>query len=280
LRTRHAGDSGSCYGETCECTQFRCDHTRCGWKPREEPEYEAHDFIEKGHCAACAKDFEDQVKRARMIPRPEPKRLSLTTVCACSHVNNWHVRTDHNDTHCAAVDCPCGAFRASSEDEKSLPPCTCGPDEACGDPCDYESRCNGCGHHGGEGCGCPAHAFVSFEHCDRCAGTWLLRNAGEEPPLTPEEEEEAAPEVAVDDFGQPIRECYACDRVGCSGCAPPQPERRPPYAVAYSVQGHLFEVALPGDATVRAVDGALVIQHHLGPVAGIVSVLPVINKES
>jgi hypothetical protein len=60
---------------------------------------------------------------------------------------------------------------------------------------------------------------------------------------------------------------------------PPQPDRRPPYAVSYSVQGHLFEVALPGDASVRAVDGALVIQHHLGPVLGIVQVLPVINEE-
>lgn len=59
---------------------------------------------------------------------------------------------------------------------------------------------------------------------------------------------------------------------------PPQPERRPPYAVAYSVQGHLYEVALPGDAAVKAVDGALIIQHHLGPVAGIVQVLPVINE--
>jgi hypothetical protein len=198
-------------GDNClDCAEFRCDHTRCGWKPREEP-----------------------------------KRLSLTAVCACSHVNNWHVRTDHNDTHCAAVDCPCGAFRTSSEAEEE------------------------------------AHDFSSPSHCKACMKAWIGPDAvlGDEPPLTPEEEEEAAPEVAVDDFGQPIRECYACDRVGCSGCAPPQPERRPPYAVAYSVQGHLFEVALSGDATVRAVDGALVIQHHLGPVAGIVSVLPVINKE-
>jgi hypothetical protein len=61
---------------------------------------------------------------------------------------------------------------------------------------------------------------------------------------------------------------------------PPQPERRPPYAVAYSVQGHLYEVAVSGDASVKAVDGALVIQHHLGPVAGICQVLPVINEES
>lgn len=53
-----------------------------------------------------------------------------------------------------------------------------------------------------------------------------------------------------------------------------QPLRRPPYAVAYSVLGHLYEVALPGDATVEAVDGALVIRHGLGPVAGICAVNP------
>ena len=61
--------------------------------------------------------------------------------------------------------------------------------------------------------------------------------------------------------------------------APPQPERRPPYAVAYAVQGHLYEVALPGDATVEAVDGALVIRHSLGQVAGIVAVNPMSTKE-
>ncbi|MEU3522313.1 hypothetical protein AB0E62_00295 [Streptomyces sp. NPDC038707] len=59
---------------------------------------------------------------------------------------------------------------------------------------------------------------------------------------------------------------------------PPQPERRPPLTVAYSVQGHLYEVALSGDATVRAVDGALVIRHALGPVAGIVQTAPLPSR--
>lgn len=81
--------------------------------------------------------------------------------------------------------------------------------------------------------------------------------------------------------GPPCSEVEGCDGECCAKAPPPpQPGRRPPYAVAYSVQGHLYEVALPGDATVRAVDGALVIQHRLGPVAGIVQVLPVINEES
>lgn len=41
-----------------------------------------------------------------------------------------------------------------------------------------------------------------------------------------------------------------------------EPPRRPPYAVAYAIEGGAqYEIALPGDATVRAVDGALVITH-------------------
>jgi len=44
------------------------------------------------------------------------------------------------------------------------------------------------------------------------------------------------------------------------------------------VGGHLYEVHVAGDAAVKAVDGALIIQHHLGPVAGICQVLPVINE--
>ncbi|MGN6128500.1 MAG: hypothetical protein ACTHON_18230 [Humibacter sp.] len=41
-----------------------------------------------------------------------------------------------------------------------------------------------------------------------------------------------------------------------------QPPRRPPYAVAYATDdGTQYEVALPGDATVCAHEGALVITH-------------------
>lgn len=113
----------------------------------------------------------------------------------------------------------------------------------------------------------------------------------EEPPMTAEEEEEA-PEDAdtwpCDDCGAQVPagekwctnpDCQEIAKRRLAAQAPPQPDRRPPYAVAYSVQGHLYEVALPGDATVQAVDGALVVRHHLGPVAGIVQVLPVISEE-
>jgi len=186
-----------------------------------------------------------------------------------------------------------------------------------GDPPFEEPRCEGCGHTEGEGCGCPPKCRHCFDHTDsRCCHCDALDpNVEPEPPLTPEEEEQAPEDEPRCTCGDTACESELCDcdsapcsvdhareapedfgecpgfpecpgQGNCPACSapeeepPPQPERRPPYAVAYSVQGgHLYEVALPGDATVKAVDGALVIQHHLGPVAGIVQVLPVINKE-
>lgn len=103
--------------------------------------------------------------------------------------------------------------------------------------------------------------------CDDCSRAETCPPCVNEPPMTPEEEEEVA-EQAAELEEEALNDDWR----------PPQPERRPPYAVAYSVQGHLYEVALPGDAAVQAVDGALVISHHLGPVAGICQVLPVINE--
>jgi hypothetical protein len=58
---------------------------------------------------------------------------------------------------------------------------------------------------------------------------------------------------------------------------PPEAPPRPPYAVAYSVGGRLFEAWLPGDATAVAEDGALKIQ-HADPVIGIVRVAPVMRE--
>jgi hypothetical protein len=41
-----------------------------------------------------------------------------------------------------------------------------------------------------------------------------------------------------------------------------EPPRRPPYAVAYATEGGAqYEIALPGDATIRAEGGALIITH-------------------
>lgn len=147
--------------------------------------------------------------------------------------------------------------------------------------CDNSSTDDLCRCGPGEVCGhCFEGAFA--------AGRVVV--LPEEPPLTPEEEEQAPEDEPRCTCGETACESELCDcdsepcpvdhaREAPEEKPPPQPDRRPPYAVAYSVQGHLYEVAVSGDARVRAVDGALVIRHHLGPVAGIVQVLPVINGE-
>lgn len=100
------------------------------------------------------------------------------------------------------------------------------------------------------------------------------------------------PHDSMDCPGPPIRGCDHPD--GCqfqgAGClrmcayegmfrpesSAPAP-RRPPYAVAYATEGGAqYEIALPGDASVRAEDGALIVTHdsavlalsHVRPMEG------------
>jgi hypothetical protein len=72
-------------------------------------------------------------------------------------------------------------------------------------------------------------------------------------------------------------ECPCLPSCGCCKATPVSAPRRPPYAVAYAtVGGAQYEIALPGDASVRAVDGALIITHdsavlalsHVRPMEG------------
>jgi hypothetical protein len=76
-----------------------------------------------------------------------------------------------------------------------------------------------------------------------------------------ESDEPEAPVLCHCGIGAP-GECAT----GPAGCGPnsedPRPPRRPPYAVAYAVEGGAqYEIALPGDATIRAHEGALIITH-------------------
>jgi hypothetical protein len=72
----------------------------------------------------------------------------------------------------------------------------------------------------------------------------------------------------------------ACEKLPPRKAVPPsQPERRPPLSVAYSVAGgHAYEVYVPGDASVTAQDGALIITHPDAQVLAITRVAPI--KES
>ena len=150
-----------------------------------------------------------------------------------------------------------------------------------------EPRCEGCGHTEGEGCGCPPQCTCGCprsSHMGKPQGCiphgFHEYEVAPEPPMTPEEEEEAPPDEGLCEISHAtIEEEEACEQKRLAAKTPPQPVRRPPYAIAYSVQGHLYEVALPGDAAVRAVDGALVITHTLGPVAGIVQAAPYGSEE-
>ena len=243
------------------------------------------------------------------------KREPLATPCTCGHPNNWHVRADATDTHCGVCKCP--EFDKLRE---PCDHSTCGWKpryyDAQGNCLHPDRQCTGARYSAVDGelfYTCPdckerfsvekvTHPVPFIWHSDgsRCEdetceryhareqplvlkdGVSLIdaldrdaeeRGLDEEPPLTPEEEEELA-------LKEKEMEAMASAIYPEAEPPPPQPEHRPPYAVAYSVNGHLYEVALPGDATVQAVDGALIIQHSLGPVAGIVQVLPVKSKEA
>ena len=201
--------------------------------------------------------------------------------CSCSHrrVDHARPRTEHGQA-CVWLACKCQGFEL---------PVTV-------DEYGHRSDCEGCA---GPNCGPPApertecgyseHGFKPFQgpkdepgkpHCLTCGHAWGECSghwAEDDPPLTPEEEEELALKEqemeamasAIYPEGPPCSEVDGCDGQCCARAAPkpPQPEHRPPYAVAYSVNGHLYEVAL-------------IIQHSLGPVAGIVQVLPVKSKEA
>lgn len=97
-----------------------------------------------------------------------------------------------------------------------------------------------------------------------------------EPLLTPEEEETLPPDpgpVCMHREGFE-GECPCPASCRCCYAAPPQPERRPPLAVDYSAGGHAYQILVPGDASVVAVDGALYIRHAEFPVLGISCVTP------
>lgn len=178
--------------------------------------------------------------------------------CACGDIRFRHLRADPEDTHCNHPDCGCTEYRPRPEVEE-VPL----PEEPERKKCPY-----------GE------HPFKPFQgcrdkpgvpHCLTCGHVW-----GECQWHWVEEEPQCK-------FPQGCHRVVPCDP-GCGASwadpAPPQPLRRPPYAVAYSADGHLYEVMLPGDAIVSAVDGALVIKHAQHQIHGIVAVHPIESKEA
>lgn len=202
------------------------------------------------------------------LPPPEGSEY---TPCVCGHIEPEHRRQRLGWTEEGCYECECTAYRAEEPEREPCPHIgsTCSEDAV------YARRTN--------------------FHCDTCGADWSRWDGESEEPKEPcphEVWEERNPGLEAGGVRMTSRWCTDCGAYlgrfeateelpppEAEEPAPPQPERRPPYAVAYAVQGHLYEVALPGDATVEAVDGALIIRHALGQVAGIVAVNPMSSKE-
>lgn len=207
----------------------------------------------------------DGCPKAGLFEKYEPspsERLSLSTPCNCGHVLNWHM-AGSKERDCTVTACTCARFQTSEppmtpEEEEALAP-ACGyckqwghSIEDCPEACDHQCQCE---HDHWD--------HNSSGYCKQCDCGSSTGHYPNECPEAPEDEAEALWD-----------ELHRRDTEADQAELPPQPDRRPPYAVAYSVQGHMYEVAVSGDATVRTVDGALVITHGLAPVAGIIQTRP------
>lgn len=242
LRSQHMGKPRGCQNHAFHA--FRCDHSQCGWKPRED----AHDFVDGKHCDACAKAWDDQLKGVRMIPRPGS--------AACEHAYKYVTG--------GVFKCGCGAVALLAE-PGTEPPLTSEEEEKIA----AEFRDADAEHlppPEGPACTCGETACES-ESCDCDSAPCPVDHAGEAP-------EDANKAICGS--------CYTDHSKGsCEPAeAPPQPERRPPYAVDYSAGGHAFQVLVPGDAAVLAVDGALIIRHADFPVLGISCITPLRTEAS
>lgn len=197
----------------------------------------------------------------------EPKGSERSsTKCCCGHSGAWHPFS--NGEGCTADACGCEDFEPAEHESPGL--AAFKDAQRRGRARDGEQCEGGCAIYTESPC-------ADLKDC-ACGGEWWKHGCQHslppEPPLTPEEEEERAlAEEAAEAARGALEDDWAAE-------APPQPERRPPYAVAYSADGHLYEVMLPGDAIVSAVDGALVIKHARFQIHGIVAVQPIESKES
>lgn len=224
--------------ESCPPCPYLPDPDECRCGPGETC---GHCFESKGSAGSSTECPVVRTEGGHCFQHPDSKCCGCgepkpALMCTCGHSRRWHPKT--NGGACVGDNClDCVEFRCDHS------------------RCDWKPRED-------------KPTTVLFERY--------------EPPMTPEEEEQAPederPPLHPDD-DHTHRPKYFGPNAGtrCVDCnmpMPPQPERRPPYAVAYSVGGHLYEVAIPGDASVRAVDGALVITHALGSVAGIVQTAP------
>jgi len=224
-KTEPKGSASSSLDEKCR----NCDHSRVNHR--------------QGTCVVCAVGFNERhcttFAPARGETAGEPERPDRD----CIRLTGCRDKLKRG----CAYGCREAAddlTRLGEEMEPETPEC-----DGCGHPAHRAGHCS----EQADGDNCPCDEPIESGPCPSCgqqAGTWFDRSVCAEP------------------CSSAHNRCANCGAVTGDAClneAPPEPEappRRPPYAVAYAIEGGAqYEIALPGDATVRPIDGALVITH-------------------
>jgi hypothetical protein len=294
-----AGDT--CHG--CDCKALRTgphEHEWGEWKPdrlmrieyatcycgaskarRAEPEKcycgcapGAH----MGKPTGCLKHSFHEFIRASFVPGADPDAPACVT---CEHAQGAHPEGGHCVGWTAdGAKCGCDGYEPEKPRElcgscdAGLPmSCTC--PEAVPDWCDICRQ--------DRPCSCDEEPAVPV--CTHCQGPHALEDCkGLEEPDAPRCCSCGSADVVYRNYReQPF--CEHCSNCTCGHVPcerkPAPPPRRPPYAVAYAVEGGAqYEVAVSGDATVVAEDGALMVLHPKKPVLAIVRVTPMNMEES
>jgi hypothetical protein len=226
----------------------------------------------------------------------EPERIIINDRCKCSHDRFRHNWGSENDGACSKPDCACMAYDPVTVETVELPepePEACSHACSCGhEQWDHSSsgHCKQCGCEGSDG-----HYPNGCEDTPRCVCEHAKADHGEVDGCYVCTEcsryEQTSDGCWKHPKGKSHADCPTCWGVSEAECmcctpaladepwAPPQPERRPPLRVRYSVAGgHEYETSVPGDACVTAEDGALIITHSDAQVLAITRVVPI--KES
>lgn len=200
-------------------------------------------------------------------------KVPLPTVindrCKCSHDRFRHNWGSESDGACSKPDCDCKAYAPVTVETVELPEPGCPP--ACAEAHTYSGSC-----------------MLRSAGPVPCQHNW---HSPEDCPWAPDEAPAEPPAASIRDALQRLAdrlpppegvECTPCRICGemhepYMGCMQPlpQPERRPPLTVQYSVAGgHPYEVSIPGDASVTAEDGVLIVKHPSAEILAITRVAP------
>lgn len=263
------GSASSSPDEKC-----RCGHTRS-----------IHTSIAPGACNACPGDEERSWRHAFVPAEPEastaaqgadePDDLHRWKRCVCGHPQHSSMCRVGGTLNF------CGCLKVTSREDiaatcRRAGGCSEHPAEPEADePCltqSPEGLCAGTRRHPGD---CTPNADdialpepEAHEHdwsewgavyhglakqWRKCAGCTATESRPEPEALVCSHDDW---ERDAQDLPQRCRDC------GFEPESPGSPPRRPAYAVAYATKdGVLYEIALPGDATIRAENGALIITH-------------------